>query len=207
MRKMMWLLPTISLWTVAPAAQAQFSPLYSPRPTRPYAPGIHGVRDPFGTPMPGIPGIPSAFDPFGLPGIPTARQPWMPPTAQDILRRPQFGDPMPGQRFDPWGNRDPLAHLRGPNPTGGNASNPNFRIDPAIPPVVVPPLPPATIDPKLLDFLKPSLEFKHNEAKAPAHAAGPPPAWLRWEYALGVFLVALIGGLLHALTRSRTSAD
>jgi hypothetical protein len=184
-----------------PAAQAQF--VYGPRTTRPYPPGIHGVRDPFGPRVRGIPGMPSAYDPFGRPGFPMGRQPWMPPSAQDIINDALAGrSVLPGYSGPPM--FDPLASFLGQN---HSRRNPNTSVNPLFQPNNMPPpsIQAPIIDPKAFEKLHP-VRMKDFEAKPPAMAGGGgPPSWLNWRYAVGVFIMAIVVGLLRALIRSEAT--
>jgi hypothetical protein len=134
----------------------------------------------------------------------------MPPTVQDILNQTRPGHPMVGRPFDPLAGMDPLAPL--PMPVGGinvNSMIPGARLDPVVQPGHLPPpqeFP--KIDPKLFVNMPPSSALKDFEAKLPAKAGGGgPPAWLRWEYAVGLLLVAALAGLLRGLFSRKASAQ
>jgi hypothetical protein len=60
----------------------------------------------------------------------------------------------------------------------------------------------------MLPKMLPQSPLKDFEAKPPAKAGGGgPPAWLRWEYAVGVLLVAALAGLLYGLFGRKASAE
>jgi hypothetical protein len=107
--------------------------------------------------------------------------------------------------FDPLADMGPLAPF--PMPGGGinvSPGAPGTRFDPGAQPFQGPP----KIDPKLFVNMPPPSLLKHFEAKPPAPAGGGgPPAWLRWELAAGVLLVAALAGLLHGLFSRKTTAE
>jgi hypothetical protein len=134
----------------------------------------------------------------------------MPPTVQDILNRTQAGHPILGQPFDPLTNLDPcdpLTLIYGPrNGLHMNPPIPGVHTDPIVPPANLSPIAPVQFDPKVLELPRPLSGLKDFEAKPPANTeCGGQPRWLRWEYAVGVFVLALAAGLLHALRRSKLS--
>jgi hypothetical protein len=69
----------------------------------------------------GLPGLPGGYNPLNpspFTSQPFGQQPRMPPTALDIMRQAQTGNPALGHGFGPWPNHDPLnfnplASLRG----------------------------------------------------------------------------------------------
>lgn len=213
MRKRNWLLPLMMLSIATPAARTQFGPPYRPMPGRPNVPDIYGGRHPFGPRTSSIPGISGGYDPFSrtpFPVSPFGPQTRMPPTVQDILNQHGVGNPILGQRFNPFANFDPLdpqSLIYGPS--NGIRVNPaiqGVRIDPMVPSSNPQSIQPLQFDPKVFELPKSPSPLNTFEPKAPMKVGGGgPPAWLRWEYPVGVFLVAVISGLLHALLRRNAS--
>lgn len=214
MRKLMWLLSALALWTVTPAAPAQLVRPYEPRFGGRNVPNVYGRRDPFGSRVPGISAMPSVYDPFGRSNVygPTGHPldcpPWMLPTVQDILNPHHTGDPILGQRFNPLIGLDPLTPYRVPGGMNVNPAVPGVNIAPMVPPTNPPPLEQIKLDPKVLELSQlPSAPKTLEEKAPPKEGGGGPPHWLRWEGAAGVFILALLGGLLHTLTRSGARED
>jgi len=121
------------------------------------------------------------FDPGipGAPGVPGV--PGFPraPTAWDILHGTRNG-PTAG----PWG----------PNVPPGN-----FGQVPQIPPDVLKNLqvPQVTI---------PKFDLSVPSVRPPSPSKGPRvPSWVRWEWAVGVFVVSLVGGMASGYWRRRQS--
>jgi hypothetical protein len=136
----------------------------------------------------------------------------MPPTAQDILKQHGVGNSIVGPRFDPLANFDPLdpqALIHGPrNGLDMNPAIPGVRMDPMAPSTNLPPIQPLHLDPKVLDLPKPVWGLRDFEPKAPTKdGGGGPPAWLGWKSPVGVFILAVAAGLLHALMRRKISAS
>jgi hypothetical protein len=164
----------------------RFGPPYGPRPG-----GLNGLRGlgvsggqgPFGW-QPGAPGVPGPHDPFA----------GLPPAARKLLDPGSPGYPTVGPPFGP---------LAGGG-SNGNPVGPGIQFGPGAPPLQGPP----PIDPKLFVNMPPTSLLKDFEVKPPAKGGGGgPPTWLRWEYAVGVLLVAALAGLLHGLFSRRASAE
>lgn len=214
MRKLMWLLPAMALG--APAVQAQFGRPYDPRPGGSYlrgpdVPGVDARRNPFGLRTPAVPDMPGAYDPFARfrpPVSQVGRPLWMPPTLLDILNQHGIEKSILGRHFDPFSHFDPLdpqSIIYGPrNGLDRNLPIPGVRIDPMIPSANLPPVQSFELVPKVFEPPKPFSSLKNLEAKTDARpAGGRTPEWLCWEYAAGVFILAMVAGLLHALTRNK----
>jgi hypothetical protein len=193
MRKLMWPLSALALWTATPAVQGQFVQRYDPRLSRPYVPGVLGGHDPSGLRTRVIPGMPGVSGMFGqphlpgFPGSPMGLQPWMPYSPQDILNDALSGHSgLPGYS----GPRvyDPLAHQRG---------YPDLSINPLIQPGAPPlSLQGMPLTPRSFEQIHTSLGLKDFERKQPAQNGGTLPPW---PFAVGVFVLAFVAGLLHAL--------
>ncbi len=174
----------------------RFGPAYGPRPgglNGLDGLGVSGGQGPFGL-QPGTRGVPGMHDPHrGLP-----------PAARKLLDTARPGRTTVGHRFGPLAGNDPLAPFRlsgGGNPV--SPVSPGVRFGPGVPPIQGPP----PIDPKLFVNLPPTSLLKDFEVKPPAPAgAGEPPAWLRWEYAVGVLLAAALAGVLHGRFGRKESA-
>jgi hypothetical protein len=98
---------------------------------------------------------------------------------------------------------DPSAPFRGP--VGDPVVQPHLQPGRLPPPQEFSKI---EIDPKLFVNMPPSLPLKDFEGKLPAQAGGGgPPAWPRWEYAVGLLLVAALAGVLRGLFSRKTSAQ
>lgn len=193
MRNLMWLLPMLALTTATPAAQAQLRRSADPRFGGPFVPGIPGRGGPFAPRIPGMPGFVGAYDPLA----------GLPPSIRDMVA-PNRGFPR-ARRFDPLHEFDPLAPIRVPG-VGVNVGPgmPGAGFGPQVHPAGVPPsIEPARFDPKLIQNI-PNLNYQSPfslevmQPKPPANqGVGPPPDWLRWEYAIGVVLIAAVAGVLR----------
>jgi hypothetical protein len=149
-------------------------------------------------------------DPVGLPGSPGGRQPGMPPTALDIIRQAQAGNPILGQGFGSWPNHDPLnfdplASPRGQGPLNMGLPVPNVPLDRMPQPANLPPsVDLYKLDPKQFENrpLIPVRSIGEIDTRSPAQAVDSrPPAWFCWEYAAGVLLIATLAGTLYQIFR------
>jgi hypothetical protein len=143
------------------------------------------------------------------------RQPWMPPSPQDILNDalsghsglPGYSGPLVHDPLAPWrGYPDPSSNPRIQPGAPSPISLQGMPFDPKLSGPVQTPLglkDPERIDPKSFEPIHMSSSLKVLERKHPAQNGGTAPLW---QFAAGIFVLAFVAGLLHALFRREANA-
>jgi hypothetical protein len=212
MRKSIALLLTLVLSATASDVRAQFGPPYHPLTGRPINRGVNNRGNIYGPRMPQGPGVPGPNDRYNplRPVDPSSNlPPWMSPTIRELFNPTQRDFPFSEPGYDPLlgpGRYGPQGSTRGPGDLRiPNTGMPNVPLNPVIVPVRPPSLGPQQIDPKLFQIPASSLLEPAKPSVPAEQGLGEAPQWLRWEYAVGLFVLALLAGLARSLKRGNPS--
>ena len=198
-------------------AQAQVPGSTSPW-QGPGMPAVNGPLGPFGQPLPGHPDRTVILRGWPSPNNPVRIRQWDPvgvdpfnPAIPAIPAIPGFpaipGAPgipdVPGVPRNLW-----EFHNRLQNGPPGNPGRPN------VPPGnlgQVPQISPEVLKNLLIprdEVIIPKFDLNLPSSRPPAPAKAPKvPSWVRWEWAVGIFVVSLVGGLVSGyLRRGRSRA-